>query len=558
MTPPVGNLSRRELLRRGLLAAAALPAAGAALAAAPIQAVTAGSGRAAMAGTAGGGPPVGAPVTPPSPGAANGAAAAEPAAGRYLAAAAGAARFIHSARVEMPPGVVWLAGPDCPDGLSAGPSLYSGGAGVVLFLLELANVTGEAAHRDEAVAAADYLAASLPLPAEVKEEGAGLYSGLAGIALALDRTAAATGEARFQTAAARCRTLLCDAAVPVGAGVTWGDTTDIIGGAAGIGLYLLDAADSGALGAPGGRTGEIDPLAERCRTTALRAGLRLIERGLPVAPVQPVPLVPQPPVPPATEGKRGATVPAAAGPAGTGGHPPAAAGPALKWPMDSKFPRLMPNFSHGTAGIAYFLATLYLSTRRPELLEAALAGARYLISVADTTGDGCLIFHDEPDNPHLYYLGWCHGPVGTARLFLQLARATGDEAWMEWVWRGARAIQASGIPERRTPGFWNNAGLCCGAAGVAEFFLQLHRLSGAAGHMAFARRVADDLLARASARGGGLAWVQAEHRIRPDYVYAQTGLMQGAAGIGMLLLHLDAVERGRPWRFSLPDSPFRA
>jgi len=32
--------------------------------------------------------------------------------------------------------------------------------------------------------------------------------------------------------------------------------------------------------------------------------------------------------------------------------------------------------------------------------------------------------------------------------------------------------------------------------------------------------------------------------------------MQGAAGIGMLLLHLDAVERGRKWGFRLPDSPY--
>ena len=28
----------------------------------------------------------------------------------------------------------------------------------------------------------------------------------------------------------------------------------------------------------------------------------------------------------------------------------------LRWSMDPKFPRRMPNFSHGTAGIAYFLA----------------------------------------------------------------------------------------------------------------------------------------------------------------------------------------------------------
>ena len=40
----------------------------------------------------------------------------------------------------------------------------------------------------------------------------------------------------------------------------------------------------------------------------------------------------------------------------------------------------------------------------------------------------------------------------------------------------------------------------------------------------------------------GLRWVQAEHRVRPELLVAQTGYMQGAAGIGMWLLRLDAAE----------------
>ena len=90
----------------------------------------------------------------------------------------------------------------------------------------------------------------------------------------------------------------------------------------------------------------------------------------------------------------------------------------LDWAMDPSYPRLMPNFSHGTAGVAFFLARLYEETREEEYLDAALAGAKYLLSIAKTDGDACLIFHDEPDDKDLYYLGWCHGPVGTANLVL--------------------------------------------------------------------------------------------------------------------------------------------
>jgi hypothetical protein len=51
-------------------------------------------------------------------------------------------------------------------------------------------------------------------------------------------------------------------------------------------------------------------------------------------------------------------------------------------------------------------------------------------------------------------------------------------------------------------------------------------------------------------------WIQAEHRTRPELLMAQTGLMQGASGIGLYLLHLDAFEQGKRSKIYLPDSVF--
>ena len=56
--------------------------------------------------------------------------------------------------------------------------------------------------------------------------------------------------------------------------------------------------------------------------------------------------------------------------------------------------------------------------------------------------------------------------------------------------------------------------------------------------------------------GKGLKWIQAEHRIRPELLVAQTGLMQGAAGVGLFLLRLDAAENGRDSFVRMPDTPF--
>src|SRR6185503_9040066 len=121
----------------------------------------------------------------------------------------------------------------------------------------------------------------------------------------------------------------------------------------------------------------------------------------------------------------------------------------------------------------------------------------------------------------------------------------GAAEWREWTTKLARGVLASGAPEKALPGFWNNVGQCCGNAGVAEWFLALHRQDGEAGYLAYARRMTDALLARSTLDAAGRRWVIAENRVSPDEVGALTGLMQGAAGVGLWLLRLDAFESGR-------------
>ncbi len=410
----------------------------------------------------------------------------------YLKAAEEAARWIAASVVENEHGRVW---PGVPGDLrTIGNTLYSGTPGVVLFLLELYDATGDETYLAEARSGADYLLATLP-----EERFSGLYVGVSGIGFALHQMLEATREVKYREGVDRCVAHLKERGEESGRGVEWTDTTDIISGTAGTGLFLLD------LFRERGEAELID--------LASRAGYRLRELAVP-------------------------------------------AGPGLKWPMDPAFPRLMPNFSHGTAGVAYFLASLYMQTRNQEFFDAALAGARYLQSIARTEGNACLIFHHEPDGEGLFYLGWCHGPVGTARLFFRLYEITGEGEWMEWVEMSARGILDSGIPEAEHPGFWDNVGICCGSAGIADFFLSLHRLNGRPEYLDFARRLTTRILEKASRDQSGMKWIQAEHRNRPDYLQAQTGLMQGAAGIGLWMLRMDAFERGRSIRIVLPDDPF--
>src|SRR3954470_7886950 len=50
----------------------------------------------------------------------------------YLDAAVQAARWIHTTRIETSRGLIWLDGPERPEGFQSTPDLYTGAAGIVL------------------------------------------------------------------------------------------------------------------------------------------------------------------------------------------------------------------------------------------------------------------------------------------------------------------------------------------------------------------------------------------------------------------------------------------
>ncbi len=397
-----------------------------------------------------------------------------------------AAEWLLHTATETEHGLAWAADPTDPKTRS--DALYSGSAGAVLLLIEAHAVTGEPRWAAAVGRAADHLAAVAGDEAAMPP---GLYTGRAGIGYALAQAWRVTGAPEHREAAARCAAVLCDTATPAGAGVEWNHVTDIIGGGAGIGLWLLQAA------------AELE--APRALQTAVAAGRRLLELD--------------------RRDARGRW-----------------------WPMSARTERHYPNFSHGTAGVAYYLATLHAATGDPEFLAAAVDGAAFLASVER---DG-LVHHHEPGGEDLFYLGWCHGPAGTTRLYQRLAWTTGDATWSQRLRQSVDGLTALGVPGRH-PGLWDTVGQCCGTAGIGEMLLQVDPLR----HAGLLDDIAADLLARATTDADGLRWVQAEHRVRPQLRLAQTGYMQGAAGVGLFFLHLDGARSGRPPRVVLPDSPYR-
>jgi lantibiotic modifying enzyme len=79
--------------------------------------------------------------------------------------------------------------------------------------------------------------------------------------------------------------------------------------------------------------------------------------------------------------------------------------------------RRFPNFAHGTAGIAFFLARLEQVTGEPRFLEGSLAGTQWVMTTVRAEDDTCAAFHHDPGGTDLFTLGWCHGPPGLGWLF---------------------------------------------------------------------------------------------------------------------------------------------
>jgi lantibiotic modifying enzyme len=466
-------------------------------------------GAAALAGVAGGAAALA--ESEPTPGGYNEGFVGSPS-DRF--AATETARWIRTAEAKEARGL-WLPEPDHPEvkaTVSLPNGFYTGSAGLVLFFAELAQVTGDASYWDDARRGGDYLVRSwrdtASAPSQVPGAQFGLYTGLAGTIFALAVLWKAAGDAAYRDAAREALDVLLKAAKPAGAGIAWVDWPGLTGNA-GIVLALLSLADLLGDGGPS-------------RSAAIHAGDRIVEQAISDP----------------RGGLRWQGMPAAV----------------LGEPEGTYWP----NFQLGTAGAAYALARLGAVTGEKRFLTAAQAGALHLQRIATVKNDAALIHYREPDATDLYYLGYCNGPAGTARLFYQLYLATKDPHYLGWTEMLARGVMMSGIPDRQTPGFWNVVCQCCGSAGVVDFFLGLWAASGKPEYRTFAKRVADQMLSRRTDFDGkGYRWYQAYTRIKPWDVTAETGYMVGAAGIAAALLHLDMAEKGTYRRaILLPDDPF--
>ena len=215
----------------------------------------------------------------------------------------------------------------------------------------------------------------------------------------------------------------------------------------------------------------------------------------------------------------------------------------VQWRIGAGYPILMPNFSHGTAGVAYALLLAGRRLGRADLTAEAVRGAETLLALGGSV-EGWALPMTIPRQEHRppVAFGWCHGPSGTIRLFELLTRLQPvDTRWPKTVAQCYSAVRTSGLPVRHTPGFWDNVARCCGTAGVGTMVLDRYRATGDAAVLAWADDLADDVLGRAIVTPEGTCWSNLEHTATPPDLPPEPGFMQGAAGIAGWLARLAAV-----------------
>jgi len=448
----------------------------------------------------------------------------------YLAAAERAGDWLISTAERGSDGWCWPVQP----GVSAevGPGLGWGTAGPTLFLVEAFRTTGDERWLAAARQGVRWMDSHLEAMAE-KWAGCGLFTGIGGWAVVLDELA---GAADDETARELARRVLAAVAAQASAGdrtgqdgttgsagttgrelVQWHGLTEALWGTAGIGCLMLTLGQR--------------YLGPRAAELAVGAGDWLLSQ-------------------------------AEQAPAG------------IRWSLGPAYEaqrpddkRRFPNFAHGAAGIGFFLARLAQVTGEKRFLQGSLAATEWIMTTVRADDDTCAAFHHDPGGTELFTLGWCHGPPGLGWLFRQLELTTGSAPgrsgtpgwsgtpWRTWLRRTARADSTSGIPERREPGFWDNVARCCGSAGVAEFFLDLHRLEGRPEDLAFAVTLIDDLLGRAINDQDGMRWSNYEYRKPEPDLPPETTYMQGAPGIGSTLLRLHRELAGDTWTVRWPHAP---
>jgi lantibiotic modifying enzyme len=420
-----------------------------------------------------------------------------PEASDYLNEAIAAANFIDSRRIDTPNGLYWSI-----EDAKAGEEvyydeicLYAGSSGIAHYYLLLWHFTKEDKYLNDANEAAKYIIYRWNHKRELAKNFSmwAFSTGYSGIASFLLELYEITANEEYKAVVEEInREIIANAKESSdGVGSHWCSYPGIVGDA-GIILYLLSAAK---------KLGRSD-----WKDFAIEAGRRYLSKAIKY------------------EG---------------GGIYYLGVNPEY-FHSDENY--IDPNYPMGTAGIGFTLLRLYEESNDKAFLDAVNGIEELHNALALKLDDAVLLPHGLPTRPDTYYLGYCHGPAGTARFYQKYYEITGESRYADWAERLANGILRTGAPEVHSPGYWNTHCYCCGTAGFTNLFLGIWAVTGHNEYLKYAERTTRQILGWSSHVKENnkiqAMWHQAFVGTQPKRITTNIGMYDGAAGIGWALLQM--------------------
>ena len=422
----------------------------------------------------------------------------------HLSYAAEAAEWIHS----LANNGKW---PDATDDYQKISNSFSDGvAGKVVFFLELYHATNQDKYLTWAKNGGKYLLDHLPQKADSlqgKFWAFSPYGNVCGAGFALTELFKVTKEDKYRNGAISIFEVVKHFANRSEDSISWDTGNDVLGGLSGTGLYLLYVNKELHL--------------PEAQLMAIKAGHTLISRAI----------------------QTDST---------------------LNWKRGQSSKFILPNFSHGAAGVGYFLARLYEDTQERSFLEAALKAEAYLDSIAKKNEDVFLLPYGFPDPgwSRPYDIGWAHGPAGVARFYHQLNKVSPNSKWKNRIKQCQKAIEYSNVPFQPNTDFGEEfLGIDqrFGLAGVTEFLIEEHRLSKSLSTYNQAQLLLNHILNQSTINiDGRRFWTQKRFGFMPNAgeETAFTGYFYGAAGYGLMLLNMHYLNNENEPRIRFVDNPY--
>lgn len=401
---------------------------------------------------------------------------------------------------------VWPDVTDEPERVTL--SLSGGMSGGLIFYLELFNATGDEVYLDRSQSIGTYLLDNLPQATDSLKNrfwAFSPYGRVCGPGFALTELYKATADVQYRKGAEHILGLLDHFADHKEDTISWDLGNDVLGGLAGTGLHLLYSAEQ--------------LQSQRALQMAIQSGETLLAR--------------------ASDDGNG-----------------------LFWKRGQNGRFVLPNFSHGNAGIAYFLTRLYEVTRQERFLKGALSAVAYLDSIAKVDDGTFLVPYGFPDNGwrRSFDIGWAHGPAGVGRLFVKLFQATGDQQWLKKAEACLKGIVSSN-PLGKPSGEFGSEPFSpdqrFGLAGVSYFAQEMYRLTDNIEYLRFAEDVLVHIK-KSSVVENGRNWPTARFGFmsNPGVVTNFTGYFYGNVGYGLLFLNQYYLSLGRRGSVKFVDDPF--